>query len=156
MCPSSRYSEPRRRPTAGCRVCVTRDCFLRISLEAKATACVRVWITWSFLPHMTCKGAVIRCKCSCKAYRDVSPTISIKTVEKRKPIYSYAPRSPGIFGESVSTNLLRKMCCEAAEHLPALEESNNDITCIKQQPHRLTLMPKRIPRCSRFLAAPRS
>lgn len=37
-------------------------------------------ITWSCLPHITCKGAVIRCKCSCKAYLDFSSTISINTV----------------------------------------------------------------------------
>lgn len=38
-------------------------------------------ITWSCLPHITCKGAVIRCKCSCKAYLDFSSTISINTVK---------------------------------------------------------------------------
>lgn len=37
------------------------------------------YITWSCLPQITCKGAVIRCKCSCKAYLDFSPTISINT-----------------------------------------------------------------------------
>ena len=36
-------------------------------------------ITWSRVPHITCKGAVMRCKCSCKAYLEFSPTISIKT-----------------------------------------------------------------------------
>lgn len=35
--------------------------------------------TWSCLPHMSCKGAVIRCKWSCKANREFSPTSSINT-----------------------------------------------------------------------------
>lgn len=80
-------------------------------------------ITWSCLPHITCKGAVIRCKCSCKAYLDFSPTISINTNGKKQGLtWSILYIQPTGFSWN-KTNLLGKMCYGAAEHLPALEES---------------------------------
>lgn len=45
-------------------------------------------ITWSCLPHITCKGVVIRCKCFCKAYLEFSLKISINTKkDKRKEVF---------------------------------------------------------------------
>lgn len=89
-----------------------------------------IYITWSCLPHITCKGTVIRCKCSCKAYLDFSPTISINTNKKKDKI---AGRSPGLYRTiawevkkyftSNCTNLHGKMCYEVDEHPPILEES---------------------------------
>lgn len=45
------------------------------------SSCIRnSWYsTWSCFPHITCRGAVIRCKCSCKAYLEFSVKISINT-----------------------------------------------------------------------------
>lgn len=42
----------------------------------------RSYTTWSCFPHITCRGAVIRCKCSCKAYLEFSLKISINTAWK--------------------------------------------------------------------------
>lgn len=83
-------------------------------------------ITWSCLPHITCKGAVIRCKCSCKAYLDFSSTISINTVKGKTEVsLNGMKKNHKLLLECIfyQTNLLGKMCCEADEHQPALEES---------------------------------
>lgn len=39
----------------------------------------RFFFTWSCFPQTTCRGAVIRCRCSCSEWRDFSPTISLNT-----------------------------------------------------------------------------
>jgi len=45
-------------------------------------------LTWSSFPQTTCRGAVIRCRCSCSEWRDFSPTISMNTTHKHTTVKS--------------------------------------------------------------------
>lgn len=86
--------------------------------------------TWSCLPHITCKGAAIRCRCSCKAYLELSPTISINTVEQRKDNWTFHAAWTLICRKLSWTDLPGKRCCEALGRPPVLGES-------KQRQHSL-------------------
>lgn len=46
--------------------------------------------TWSCLPQIICKGVVICCTWSCKAYLGLSPIISMKTVNRVENTYNSA------------------------------------------------------------------
>lgn len=85
--------------------------------------------TWSCLPQMTCKGVVICCICSCKAYFEFSLIISMKTV------VVYRDNTLGKVQLCKTTLLLHvayihtdphdKSHCVESVHPPGLEESIN-------------------------------
>lgn len=101
---------------------------------SQGMACVFMFChtTWSCFPHITCTGAVIRCKCSCKAYLELSSKISINTAWQSGKRVSQVLCSVNVFFISLDldtsswTNLLGKMCCEAAARLRVPVESKQE------------------------------